>query len=157
LKNFNRAGSFYYQHMTSGGWFTDPNPDYVLGIATAKVHEKELVGSATFEPEEINQLAEKIYKKVNFGTLKNTSVGFTSQGGHWGIEKKGEDPTAYYFDHAELLEFSIVNIPSNPDAIKKSLESMNNYMLKEVEKHQSSGFQKDYFRELQLRINKQIF
>jgi len=87
--------------------------------------------------------------KVDYGTMKCTSVGFMPKaGGHWGIERNGEDPETYYFDGQILKEWSCVHIPSNPDAIKKALEPMDNFMLKVLEAHKSEGFKKDYKRSL---------
>lgn len=146
IEDYNRAGAFYYQHQTGSGWFTDANPDNALGPATARVEGDRLIGSGTFEPKELNELAEKIMGKVDFGTMRATSVGFIPYGGHWGNEKLGEDPTAYYFDGQILKEWSIVHIPSNPDAIKKALEPMDKYLLKEAENHTSEGFRKDFQR-----------
>jgi HK97 family phage prohead protease len=141
IEDYNRAGSFYYQHMTNA-----PNPDYNLGIGKAKIEENRLIGVAEFEPEEINPLADKILKKVDFGTLKRTSVGFIPKKGHWGDEKRNEDPTLFYFDDISLVEFSIVDIGSNLDALKKAMESMDNYLLSVKGEHESKGFQKDFER-----------
>lgn len=161
LDDFNRAGAFYYQHQTGAGIFTDANPDYALGPATARVHGSELIGVGKFEPKELNELAEKIMGKVDYGTMRATSVGFMPKGGHWGNERNGEDPESYYFDGQQLKEWSIVHIPSNPDAIKKALEPMSAYMMKQLDNHKSEGFRKDYRRSVRLTafdllINKHI-
>lgn len=143
VKDYNRAGAFYYQHQTGSGW-NDPNPDHALGPSTVYFEEKNLIGEALFEPEKLNPLAEKILGKVDFGTLKMASVGFMDRMSHWGREIDGEDPTILYFDDVVLKEWSIVHIGSNPDAIKKFLEPMDNYMLKQSERHTSEGFRKDF-------------
>lgn len=142
IEDFNKIGAFYYQHLTSGHW-SEPNPDNALGPSTAYLTKSELIGVGEFEPADFNPLADKIMKKSDFGTLKSASVGFVGSG-HWGIESRDEDPEIYYFDKAILKEWSIVHIPSNPDAIKKCFESMDKFMLREVEKHKSKGFKKDY-------------
>lgn len=161
FEDYNRAGAFYYQHQTGSGWFSDANPDNALGIGRAKRSGDKLIGIGTFEPQDLNELAYKIMRKVDYGTMKATSVGFMAKGGHWGVERNGEDPTAYYFDGQVLKEWSIVHIPSNPDAIKKALEPMDAYMLKQIESHKSEGFQKDFKRSVRLKafdllINKHI-
>lgn len=148
LNDYNRAGSFFYQHLTSGGFISDPNPDHNLGIGSSKMDVNRLIGVAEFEPEDINPLAEKILKKVDFGSLKRTSVGFLPQKGHWGDEKRGEDPKTYYFDEQTLVEFSIVNIGSNLDAVKKAMEPLDQYLAKQIENHDSEGFKKDFKRGL---------
>jgi HK97 family phage prohead protease len=148
LEDFNRAGAFYYQHQTTGGFLTDSNPDNALGPATARAEGSMLIGVGKFETEDINSLADKIRKKVDYGTMRATSVGFMPIAGRWGNEKRDEDPTTYYFTSQRLAEWSIVHVPSNPDAIKKSMESMDNFMNQVKDIHKSEGFRKDYSRKL---------
>lgn len=122
LSRFNSNGIIGYQHEV----YDSMNPDNVIGKGRAYVEEGKLMVEVEFEPKEINELAEKIYQKVMFGSLKAVSVGFVATGkGHWGNGQEslnGENPT-YYFAGQELLEVSVVNIPSNPNALKKSIEA----------------------------------
>ena len=124
IKNYNKNGIVGYQHEVYGGW-GEPNPDLILGRGEAFVEDGKLIGRVTFEPAEINPLAEKIFQKVLHGTLKATSVGFREvTHGKWG---EGEEAVngkraTYYFGEVELLEFSIVNIPSNPNALRRKVE-----------------------------------
>lgn len=124
IKNYNKNGIVGYQHEVYGGW-GEPNPDLILGRGEAFVEDGKLIGRVTFEPSEINPLAEKIFQKVLHGTLKATSVGFREvTKGKWGEKDEavtGKTPT-YYFGEVELLEFSIVNIPSNPNALRRKIE-----------------------------------
>lgn len=124
IKNYNKNGIVGYQHDVYGGW-GEPNPDLILGRGEAYVEDGKLIGRITFEPAEINPLAEKIFQKVLHGTLKATSVGFRETvRGAWGEDEEavnGKNPT-YYFGQVELLEFSIVNIPSNPNALRRTVE-----------------------------------
>ena len=142
ISDYNKSGAFYYQHLTGG--FDDPNPDNALGTGRAQKEGNQLIGIANFEPENLNPLAEKILGKVDFGTLKSTSVGFMPTKGNWGDTNRNEDPEIYYFTGQILKEFSIVHIPSNPDAIKKSMEVFDFYMTKKLDEHKSEGFKKDY-------------
>ena len=125
LDNFNNNGIVGYQHEVHGSMFSDSDPDKVLGTGEAFIEDGRLIGRVKFEPKEINPLAEKIFQKVLHGTLKATSVGFIeTQKGDWGTgdeARSGANPT-YYFKGVELLEFSIVNIPSNPNALRRSIE-----------------------------------
>lgn len=108
-----------YQHTIS----YSNDPDDVIGTGRAYIEGDQLLIDITFEPEDINPLAEKIYKKVLHGTLKAVSVGFLpTKDGHMGDKTRGEDPAAYYFDGQELIEVSVVNIPSNKNALKKAIE-----------------------------------
>jgi hypothetical protein len=123
LDNFNANPIIGYQHNVYGEG-SSPNPDDQLGYGRAYVEGKELLIDITFEPEDINPLAEKIFKKIQHGSLRAVSVGFVplkDEDGKYGEERDG----AYHFFGQELLEVSVVNIPSNPKALKKSLEEMN--------------------------------
>jgi hypothetical protein len=126
IDRFNNNGIVGYQHEVNGSWGGNSNPDQVLGIGFVFVEDGKLIGRVNFEPVEINPLAEKIFQKVLHGTLKATSVGFIeTEKGKYGEKaeaRDGENPT-YYFKSVELLEFSIVNIPSNPNALRRSIET----------------------------------
>lgn len=151
LENFNNNGIVGYQHdVYGGGMCTDEeNPDKVLGIGKAWADENHivseatgkgaLIGSVKFEPGDINPLAEKIFRKVLHGTLKSTSVGFTeTEEGDFGKgdEAKGKPDQTYYYGAQELLEFSIVNLPSNTDARVRALRDQTanalNYIRKSI-------------------------
>lgn len=118
LSNYNANGVVGYQHnVWGGGMCSDPDPDFMMGPGKAWKEDNLLLGSVKFEPESINPLAEKIFRKVLHGTLKSASVGFveTNEDKSFTDEKDG----AFVFGGQELLEWSIVNIPANPDAIRK--------------------------------------
>lgn len=132
LDRFNKNGVIGYQHNVYGGY--GDNPDNVIGKGRAYVEGGKLLVDVDFEPREINELADKIYQKILFGSLKAVSVGFLPQGkGKWGKGEEsldGDKPT-YYYAGQELLEVSVVNIPANPNAIKKALE-MRDEELREL-------------------------
>lgn len=111
LKNYSLNGIVAYGHITNSGI-----PDYIIGKGIAYIEKKNLIGEVELEPADINELAVKIDKKLEFGTLRTTSVGFLPYSWSWGIEKDGEDPNILYFRDQDLLEWSIVDIPSNPSA-----------------------------------------
>jgi HK97 family phage prohead protease len=117
LDNYNRNGIVAYQHITSAA-----NPDYIVGKGKAWIENGFLYGEVEFEPEGDNPIADKIIKKLKFGSINATSVGFNPHQWSWGDHKMGEDPEILYFRSQDLLEFSIVNIPANPNAVmEKSL------------------------------------
>ena len=122
LKRCNKNGIIGYQHKVYG-WDGSNDPDNVIGKGRAYVKDDKLMVDVEFEPAEINPLAEKIYQKLLFGSLNAVSVGFTPVGkGSWGKDEEslsGEKPT-YYYAGQELMEVSVVNIPANPNATKKS-------------------------------------
>lgn len=123
IDSYNKNGIVGYMHDVYG--VDVSNPDLILGRGEAFIEDNKLIGRVTFEPADINPLAEKIFKKVLHGTLKATSVGFRETvRGSWGKDDEavnGKNPT-YYFGAVELLEFSIVNIPSNPNALRRKIE-----------------------------------
>lgn len=124
LDNYKKNPIVGYQHEIYGGWFKDSNPDSIIGTGNVFIEKKELIGEVKFEPEKINPLAEKIFQKVLIGTLRATSVGFIPVGkGNYGKDSEGpgEANETYYYSGQELLEFSIVNIPSNPKATKRAI------------------------------------
>lgn len=127
LERFNRNGIIGYQHKVYGGYDDTENPDNVIGKGHAYVEGGRLMVDVEFEPAEINPLAEKIYQKLLFGSLKAVSVGFLPVGrGSWGKGEEsleGDNPT-YYYAGQELLEVSVVNIPANPNALRKGLEGI---------------------------------
>lgn len=132
LESFNRNGIVGYQHNVYGDACNPPNPDDVIGTGRAWLEGDELIGSVRFEPADLNPLAEKVFRKVLHGTLKGASVGFIPQGkGHFGEgdEARGGPRETYYFEGQELLEFSIVNIPANPQALARGLRDQTAHAL----------------------------
>lgn len=126
LTRFNSNGIIGYQHKVYGGWDDTDNPDNVIGKGHAYVEDGKLMVDITFEPKDINELAEKIYQKVLFGSLRAVSVGFLPIGkGRFG---EGADAETYYFAGQQLLEVSVVNIPANPNALRKSMEAENDFL-----------------------------
>lgn len=157
LENYNANPIVAYMHHTSDDWWleTKADADDILGPGKAYMDGNELIGEVTFETEDINPLADKIKKKIDYGTLRATSVGFIPIKGHWGVEEDGEDTGTYYYDMVELLEFSIVNIPSNPNALMRSYSDALKKSLPpkpEIQK-ETSDDRDQLVRESQLFIN----
>lgn len=126
LDSFNTNPIVGYQHDVYGdSMLSSPDPDSVIGKARVFRDGNSLVGEVTFEPADINPKADKVFKKVKFGTLRSASVGFLPlEPGHWGQgeeSRTGKNPT-FWYGKRDLLEFSIVNIPSNPSAVMRKFE-----------------------------------
>ena len=123
LDNYMRNPIVGYNHnVYGGGFFAQASPDNVIGKSTVALENGKLIGKVTFEPVHVNTLAEKIFQKIKFGTLRAASVGFSEIGeGKYGEgeEARGKSNETYYFSGQELMEWSIVNIPSNPSATKR--------------------------------------
>ena len=142
LDNYNKNPVVGYQHDIYGSFFGDTNPDNVIGKGSVRLEGDNLIGVVEFEPADINPLAEKLMKKVEFGSIRATSVGFlpvaneNGKEGYWGPEERGEQQggpnETYYYYGQELVEWSIVNIPSNPDAIKNALPQDKEKFLMQI-------------------------
>jgi hypothetical protein len=77
-----------------------------------------------------NPKADTIKRKLDNGTLRGASIGALVHEGAYGDEKRNEDPSLLYFSRQELLEWSIVGINSNPDAVKRNQEGINTAFAK---------------------------
>lgn len=133
LDNFNKNGVIGYQHQLHGS-LLGSDPDDIIGIGRAYIQDANLMVDIRFEEEGQNAKADKIYNKVKSGILNAVSVGFISIGG--GVLRNDEtqeqiemdedpryipDGFTYFYRGQELIEISIVNIPSNPEALKVRL------------------------------------
>lgn len=134
LENYNKNPIVAYQHKVGPDVFNDPNPDLIIGRGSVWLEDGKLWGKIDFEDKDNNPLAEKIYNKIKNGFLSAVSVGFTPIEDGRGDEKRGEDPEVYYFRKQELAEFSVVNIPSNPNAVKRFKEYISKNSTVEVHK-----------------------
>lgn len=111
-----------YQHML----YSSTNPDMVIGSGKAFIEGDLLIIGITFEPFELNPLADKIFRKILHGTIRAVSVGFDPIGvGSWGQgdEAYGKPNQTYYYAGQELIEVSVVHIPANKNAIIRMLEN----------------------------------
>jgi len=156
LADYTRNPIVCYQHRANSD-----DPDNIIGTSTVRVEGDELIGTVTFEPAEINPRAEKIFQKVQSGTLRMASVGANVQTARFGVEENEEDPEVLYFTKQRLMEWSVVSVGSNPDAHKRNaetLEEMRSSLTKEinVESEEIVSFDptKRSLREAELLINK---
>ena len=124
LTRYQNNGIVGYMHDVYGAsWTKSADPDDVIGKGEAWVEDDKLIVRIAFEPADLNPRADKIFRKLQFGSLHAVSVGFRATAkGHKGDEERGEDPKVYYYAGQELLEVSVVNIPSNANALKRSIE-----------------------------------
>ena len=133
LKRYEKNPVVFYAHRS----YSD-NPDMVIGTSEVRMEEKQLIGVLRFESAEINPLAEKVWQKVQAGTLRMASIGANPKKGHWGDEKLGENRDLVYFDEQELLEWSIVPIGSNPEALlreSQTIDEIRNLIKNETPGH----------------------
>jgi hypothetical protein len=109
-----------YGHRT---WSDDP--DMILGTSEVRQEGKLTIGKVRFEDAETNPIAEKVFKKIVAGTLRMASIGASVLEWRWGDENKGEDKDVIYFTRWQLLEWSIVPIGSNKDALVRNAQTVD--------------------------------
>lgn len=132
LSNFNSNPIVGYQHNVYGdNMCLAPNPDDVIAKAVVAMDKyngkRALVAETTFEPADLNPTADKVLRKMIFGSLRATSVGVNPMGKlDSQVTKNDKGEVVDYqiaFAGQELLEFSIVNIPADPQALRRSMKS----------------------------------
>ena len=151
LSRYARNGVVGYQHDI---YYSD-DPDNVIGRGEAYTANGELLIRIFFEPAELNPKADKVYRKVLFGSINAVSVGFRATApGRWGRKADGEDPDVYYYNGQELMEVSVVNVPSNPDAVKRSAaEELARYERQEETKQsEEEGVKAPEADEINIRL-----
>ena len=75
-------------------------------------HSDRLVATVEFATAELNPLAEQVFRMVKAGFLKGASIGFRPLEWAYDEERRGVN-----FQKVELLEFSIVPVPANAEAL----------------------------------------
>lgn len=128
LNRYNQNNIVCYQHRASS-----PDPDDIIGLGEVFVEDNKLIGRVTFEDAETNPKAEKVMRKVHNGTLKMASISANIMDGRMGIKDLNEDPNVIYFTAQELMEWSIVSIGSNPDALKRNADLVNEIKTESIE------------------------
>lgn len=132
FSRFENGGIVLYMH---DAWSNDA--DNVLGVGEVFMDGDELIGRVTFEPKEVNEKAEKIFRKIESGTPYMASIGANVHQATFGVEDSGEDPDILYFRKWSLLEFSVVPIGANPDAKKRSVQNIE-AIKKEIRSQKNS-------------------
>lgn len=80
--------------------------------SNVKVDGDRLMADVEFVPAETYAFADTVYRMLKGGFLGGTSVGFKPKTFKYNEKRQGFD-----FAEQELLEFSVVPIPANPDAL----------------------------------------
>jgi HK97 family phage prohead protease len=79
------------------------------------VTNEKLMGDVQFAPAPAYQFAETIYSLVTEGFIKSGGVGFLPI--EWKFADDKIRPMGIDFRHQELLEFSVVPVPANANAL----------------------------------------
>jgi HK97 family phage prohead protease len=95
-------------------WAHSHNMPPIARSVALKVNSKALRSVAEFMPAEMSAFADSVYQMVKGGWLNAASIGFLpADGGYeYDAERMGFD-----FKKSELLEYSIVPVPANPQAL----------------------------------------
>lgn len=108
-------------------WAHDYSIPPVGKAVNIKSTEHGLQADVEFLPQGMNPFADMIHDMCKSGFLNATSVGFRGNG-----EKSKDRERGYDFKTQELLEFSIVPVPCNPEALAQ--RGIKNEQLKQYAK-----------------------
>lgn len=137
LTNYNKNGVVLLQHGRN--WSVDS----VLGSGTIRVEDGKLILTVDYDDREYNEVAWKVQKKVEKGSLRATSVGFIANSYEW-RKVDGQADKVLILKDCELLEASIVDIPSNPEALKRGIDISDYPDTEKVSNEQGDRSAKPY-------------
>ena len=113
LDNFQKGGSVLWGHDHSS------TPEHVIANPLATWQEGDALKSrAQFTPREVNPMGYLVWKLIQFGALKSASVGFLPL--EFEESEERVNPRGWAgidFKFTELLEWSVVPVPANPEAL----------------------------------------
>jgi len=92
-------------------------------IETLAVDENGLHGVVIFNSKDYDQFGWSIGERVKNGVIRAGSVGFRVMEIEIPSKEDSKDGTTLIFRKQELLEFSICNVPANPFALAKNIET----------------------------------
>jgi len=147
LKRFKKNPIVAWAHNVLGGFFSSASEDDIIGkidVTTLLKTETSLIGDVLFNLTENDDgslqdpRARKIFDKLNAGILNAGSIGFRS------LERSEKNPikgqTGVTHKKSELIEFSIVPVGSNPNALQKSLEKADDETKELIRKEFHDNF-----------------
>jgi hypothetical protein len=122
LKRYKKNPVVLFLH-NSFGCFDGARPEDFLPIGKAenvKVSGGQLEARIVFASDKASPIAERIFHQFREGSLRAVSIGF-KPGKVTRTENADTGKVTYRLANNELFEISVVPIPSNPDAVAKSL------------------------------------
>jgi len=96
-------------------WAHDQSQLPVAKALDIKIENNKLVAKTEFTPADLYPFGDMVYRMVQQGFLNATSVGFLPQ--EFVFDDEKERKRGMDFTKAELLEYSIVPVPANPEAL----------------------------------------
>lgn len=113
---FDRNPVFLWGHDGYARAGAPPDPEAVIGrVLRHRAGPRAFDVEVEFAPAEANPRAEQALKLVRAGFLGAVSIGFLPLRSH--EERLPDGRSALVFDAVELLEVSLVPVPSNPEAL----------------------------------------
>ncbi len=108
------------------------DPDMIIGTSEVRMEDGQLIARLVLEDldNDMNEIAEKVWRKIQKGTLRMASIFARPLDGRYGDRSLNEDPEIFYFTRSELYAWSVVTIGSNPDAQVRSESE-----IRFIEKH----------------------
>lgn len=107
LDNFQKGGSVLWAH--------DRHKEPVAKPLATWIENGKLKSKAEFTPKDMNPFGYMVYQMVDGGFLRSASVGFIPKRWEYVEDRGGFMPTDFL--EKELLEWSVVPVPSNPQAL----------------------------------------
>lgn len=133
LKRYKKNPVVLFLH-NQFGCFDGSRPEDFLPIGrgdNVKVAGGQLEARIYFASEKASPLAERIFHQFKEGSLNAVSIGF-KPGKVTRTENADTGKVTYRLANNELFEISVVPIPSNPDAVAKSLHEQEQAFFKSI-------------------------
>lgn len=113
-------------------WAHDYSRPAIGKISSPKVRDGKVVGKVEFDDKDTDEFAWMIGQKVKKGIISAGSIGFKPTTVEFVEEPK--DSTRLVHRKWELMEFSICNVPSNPNAMAvRSEDDMDEKAIEQIE------------------------
>jgi HK97 family phage prohead protease len=107
---------FLWGHDGYGGVIGPSSLSSVIGrVVSHRKTESAFDIDVEFAPPDVNETADQALRLVRSGFLNAVSIGFSPR--KWHEERIDDGRQITVFDEVDLLEVSLVPIPSNPDAV----------------------------------------
>ena len=124
LKDFKKNPVMFYNHHRSTGWGDAASSEKMpVGKWQNVKYDKDLdsvTGDAYIDVSD--ELGQRLFSKVELGVINAVSIGFRAVEWSDDDDKKLKGQLGYTFTKSDLLEASIVDIPSNKNALKLNKE-----------------------------------
>jgi HK97 family phage prohead protease len=98
-------------------WAHDYNQLPVAKATNLSITEQGLAADIQFPPRGVYPFADTVHDMLKAGFLSATSVGFKPSEHEENADRSKNGRSGFDFKKQELLEFSIVPVPSNPEAL----------------------------------------